>query len=73
MSSNSLILGIFRSLSFFMAGNVRQAVAEGRSDTIPIFLKEIPLLFFKGIVKPDVSLINVSTFEFVFFPPLTLY
>ncbi|XP_026272535.1 4-hydroxybutyrate coenzyme A transferase [Frankliniella occidentalis] len=52
--------GIFRSLSFFMAGNVRKAVAEGRSDTIPIFLKEIPLLFFKGIVKPDVALIHVS-------------
>lgn len=43
-----------------MAANVRKAVAEGRSDTIPIFLKEIPLLFFKGIVKPDVALIHVS-------------
>ncbi|XP_067007510.1 4-hydroxybutyrate coenzyme A transferase [Anabrus simplex] len=52
--------GIFRSCSFFMAGNVRKAVAEGRSDCIPIFLSEIPLLFHRKIVKPDVALIHVS-------------
>jgi acyl-CoA hydrolase len=51
---------IFRSLSFFMGGNVRKAVAEGRGDTIPIFLHEIPLLFHKKIVCPDVALISVS-------------
>lgn len=56
----SVYTGIFRSLSFFMAANVRKSVAEGRSDTIPIFLKEIPLLFFRGIVKPDVAMIHVS-------------
>ncbi|XP_065349547.1 4-hydroxybutyrate coenzyme A transferase [Cloeon dipterum] len=52
--------GIFRSTSFFMAKNVRKAVAEGRSDCIPIFLSEIPLLFHKKIIKPDVALIHVS-------------
>jgi len=52
--------GIFRSLSFFMAGNVRKAVAEGRSDCVPIFLSEIPLLFTRKIVKPDVCMIQVS-------------
>ncbi|XP_075238443.1 succinyl-CoA:acetate/propanoyl-CoA:succinate CoA transferase [Lycorma delicatula] len=52
--------GIFRSLSFFMAANVRKGVAEGRSDCIPIFLSEIPLLFHKKIVKPDACLITVS-------------
>ncbi|KAK9502096.1 hypothetical protein O3M35_012691 [Rhynocoris fuscipes] len=51
--------GIFRSLSFFMAANVRKAVAEGRADCIPIFLQDIPQLFFRGIVKPDVSIIHV--------------
>lgn len=51
---------IFRSRSFFMGGNVRKAVAEGRGDAIPIFLHEIPQLFYKGIVKPDVALIQVS-------------
>nr|BAN20838.1 4-hydroxybutyrate Co-A transferase [Riptortus pedestris] len=52
--------GIFRSLSFFMAGNVRQAVADGRSDAIPIFLQDIPSLFHKKIVKPDVAMVHVS-------------
>ena len=42
-----------------MAGNVRQAVADGRSDTIPIFLQDIPLLFHKNIVKPDVAMVQV--------------
>nr|CAD7462814.1 unnamed protein product [Timema tahoe] len=52
--------GIFRSLSFFMAKNVRKAVAEGRSDTIPIFLQDIPKLFHQKIIKPNVALIQVS-------------
>lgn len=51
---------IFRSLSFFMGGNVRKAVAAGTGDAIPIFLHEIPLLFHKKIVCPDVALIHVS-------------
>lgn len=51
---------IFRSNSFFMGGNVRQAVAEGRGDNVPIFLHEIPQLFYKKIVKPDVALVHVS-------------
>lgn len=52
--------GIFRSTSFFMAKNVRKAVAEGRSDCVPIFLSEIPLLFNRKIFQPDVALIHVS-------------
>ncbi|ENN70306.1 4-hydroxybutyrate coenzyme A transferase [Dendroctonus ponderosae] len=52
--------GIFRSNSFFMGGNVRKAVADGRGDAIPIFLSEIPLLFYKGIIKPDIAVIQVS-------------
>ncbi|KAJ8942764.1 hypothetical protein NQ314_009975 [Rhamnusium bicolor] len=52
--------GIFRSLSFFMGANVRKAVAEGRGDCIPIFLSEIPLLFYKKIVQPDIAIIQVS-------------
>uniref|UniRef100_A0A1B6MKB3 Uncharacterized protein n=1 Tax=Graphocephala atropunctata TaxID=36148 RepID=A0A1B6MKB3_9HEMI len=58
--TNEDCVGIFRSMSFFMAGNVRKAVAEGRSDCIPIFLSEIPLLFTRKIVKPDVCMIQVS-------------
>lgn len=51
---------IFRSNSFFMGANVRKAVADGRGDNIPIFLHEIPQLFYKKIIQPDVALIHVS-------------
>lgn len=51
---------IFRSCSLFMAANVRNSVAEGRSDVIPIFLQDIPLLFKKKIIKPDIAVLNVS-------------
>lgn len=51
---------IFRSTSFFMGGNVRKAVADGRADAIPIFLHEIPLLFHRKIIRPDVALVSVS-------------
>ncbi|KAL3268699.1 hypothetical protein HHI36_007802 [Cryptolaemus montrouzieri] len=52
--------GIFRSLSFFMGGNVRKAVADGRSDAIPIFLHEIPHLFTRDLLHPDIAVIHVS-------------
>lgn len=55
--------GIFRSNSFFMAGNVRKAVAEGRSDAVPIFLQDIPLLFNRKIVQPDVAMVTVSPID----------
>lgn len=50
----------FRSVSFFMGGNVRKAVSEGRADAVPIFLHEIPKLFHQKIYRPDVALISVS-------------
>lgn len=50
----------FRSVSFFMGGNVRKAVAEGRADSVPIFLHEIPKLFHQKIYRPDVALITVN-------------
>lgn len=52
--------GVFRSVSFFMGGNVRKAVADGRADTVPIFLQDIPKLFHQKIFRPNVSLISVS-------------
>lgn len=54
------IAGIFRSNSFFMAANVRKAVAEGRADATPIFLQDIPKLFHNKIIKPDVAMVHVS-------------
>lgn len=50
----------FRHNSFFMGGEARKAVGEGRADFTPIYLFEYPLLFAKGIIKPNVSLIHVS-------------
>lgn len=52
--------GIFRSNSLFTGGNSRLAINEGRADFTPIFLGEIPLLFNRGIIKPDVAMISVS-------------
>lgn len=48
-----------RSFSFFMGGNVRKAVADGRGDCIPIFLHEIPILFYRKMIVPDIALIHV--------------
>lgn len=50
----------FRVNAFFVGGNVRKAVQEGRGDYIPVFLSEIPALFRKGVLPLDVALIHVS-------------
>ncbi len=52
--------GHFRHVAFFIGGNVRDAVNDGRADFIPVFLGEIPALFKSGALPIDVSLINVS-------------
>lgn len=52
-----------------MGGNVRKPVAEGRGDPIPIFLSEIPQLFYNKIVKPDIAMIQV---ENLFISPVIL-
>ncbi|XP_044738755.1 4-hydroxybutyrate coenzyme A transferase-like [Chrysoperla carnea] len=51
---------IFRNASVFMGANVRKPAEEGLADPIPIFLHEIPKLFSRGIIKPDLTLIHVS-------------
>ncbi|MBU0561935.1 MAG: 4-hydroxybutyrate CoA-transferase [Bacteroidetes bacterium] len=50
----------FKHKAFFIGGNTRNAVNEGRAEFIPIFLSEVTLLFKKGILTSDVALINVS-------------
>ncbi|MEP6947172.1 MAG: acetyl-CoA hydrolase/transferase C-terminal domain-containing protein [Acidobacteriota bacterium] len=50
----------FHVNAFFVGGNVRQAVREGRGDYIPVFLSEIPALFRKGVLPLNVALIHVS-------------
>ena len=50
----------FRTASFFLAANVRDAIAGGRGDYIPMFLSEIPRLFKTGKLPIDVALIQTS-------------
>lgn len=50
----------FRTNAFFVGANVREAVAEGVADYVPVFLSEVPGLFRKGIMPLDVALVQVS-------------
>jgi 4-hydroxybutyrate CoA-transferase len=52
--------GHFRHTAFFIAGNVRRAVQEGRADYIPIFLGEIEELFRSGAMPLDVVLLQCT-------------
>ena len=52
--------GIFRVNSLFTGDNVRPAIADGRADYTPINLSELPLLFSRGIIQPDVALVQVT-------------
>jgi 4-hydroxybutyrate CoA-transferase len=50
----------FKVNAFFIGGNIREVVADGRGNYIPIFLSEIPALFRRGIFPLDVALVHVS-------------
>jgi len=50
----------FKMNSFFVAENVREAMAEGIGDYTPIFLSEIPREFETGRIGIDVALISVA-------------
>jgi acyl-CoA hydrolase len=50
----------FTTNALFVGANVRQAVAEGAADYIPVFLSEVPGLFRKGIMPISVALVHVS-------------
>lgn len=50
----------FRHNAFFAGGNVRDAINEGRADWTPIFLHEIPKLFYEGYMPVDVALVQLS-------------
>ncbi|PBC29839.1 4-hydroxybutyrate coenzyme A transferase isoform X1 [Apis cerana] len=49
----------FKSVSFFIGGNVRAAVNAGHADCIPILLHEIPRVFEEKYLKPDIALVQV--------------
>ncbi len=50
----------FHTSVLFVGPNVRQAVAEGQADYVPIFLSEVPSLFRSGAIPLDVALVHVS-------------
>ncbi len=52
--------GIFRHNAFFLSGNVRQAVQEGRADYTPVFLSEIEGLIRSGAFSIDVALLQCT-------------
>ncbi|MCX8126150.1 MAG: GNAT family N-acetyltransferase, partial [Dehalococcoidia bacterium] len=50
----------FRHNSFFVADNSREAGNQGVADYTPIFLSEVPELFYRGAVPIDVAIIQTS-------------
>lgn len=50
----------FRLNAFFVGRNVRKSVQDGLSDAIPIFLSDVPSMFYNGILPLDVALVHVS-------------
>lgn len=49
-----------RHTAFFIGPNVRDAVAAGRADFMPVFLSEIPELIRTRRVRVDVAIVQVS-------------
>jgi len=52
--------GHFRHNSLFVGPADREAINEGRADYIPIFLHQIPALFFSGQMPLDVAVVHLS-------------
>ena len=52
--------GHFRHRALFMGANVREAVAAGRADYVPIFISEIENLVQSGALPVDIALLQLS-------------
>src|SRR6516165_981303 len=50
----------FRSVSLFTGTPLRQAVADGRADFVPVFLSDVPRLFASGDLRLDVAILQLS-------------
>jgi acyl-CoA hydrolase/RimJ/RimL family protein N-acetyltransferase len=50
----------FRHTSFFIGDNTREAVNEGLADYTPIFLSQVPGLFYRRMIPIDVALVQTS-------------
>lgn len=54
------VAGRLRSVSLFTGPALRQPIAEGRADFVPIFLSDIPWLFTSGRIPLDAALVQLS-------------
>ncbi|MBS1513217.1 MAG: acetyl-CoA hydrolase/transferase family protein [Bacteroidetes bacterium] len=50
----------FHINSLFVSAAIRDAVAEGRADFVPVFLSDIPDLFKNKVLELDVAIVQVS-------------
>ena len=50
----------FHMNSLFVSAPIREAVAEGRADFIPVFLSDIPYLFKSKLLELDTAVVQVS-------------
>ncbi|MBK8521118.1 MAG: acetyl-CoA hydrolase/transferase family protein [Chitinophagaceae bacterium] len=50
----------FHLNSLFVSSPIRDAVADGRADFVPVFLSDIPDLFKNGILPIDTAIVQVS-------------
>jgi len=50
----------FRHNSFFIGHNTRDAINKGVADYTPIFLSQVPELFYRKLVPVDVAMIQTS-------------
>ena len=50
----------FRHNSFFVGANTRDAVNQGLADYTPIFLSQVPDLFYRKFIPIDIAIVQVS-------------
>jgi acyl-CoA hydrolase len=50
----------FKMNSLFVSASIRADVKEGRADYVPVFLSDIPNLFYQNILPIDVAIVQVS-------------
>jgi acetyl-CoA hydrolase len=50
----------FRLNALFVGKNVRESVQHGDGDAIPVFLSDVPSLFYSKVLPLDVALVHVS-------------
>jgi 4-hydroxybutyrate CoA-transferase len=51
---------VFRAVCLFASAPLRQALAEGRADFVPVFLSDVPHLFASRQIALDVAILQLS-------------